>query len=288
MATQFVLNVSALFAVSLTLWSAQPQGEAPVAAATAPSDPRLLARIVTRAVTNGVSAISNAARTSLADKLTEKDLLFLLTSRLQPNSENGELELELARLVPQWKPISASDGMIDVRILDRPNSGLTSQFALRFEVVSGDKSLGIYFANVKARLYRNVCVASSALRRGTALDQASLQKERRDVISFRDPIFSGENLDASTQLSNLRLTESVQAGGIVLARHVQARPVMFRGDHVQAVIQDEVMSVSLMVEVLAEGAPGQLVKARNLRTKKEIQGKVIDENTIQVLRRNDR
>ena len=108
------------------------------------------------------------------------------------------------------------------------------------------------------------------------------------MISFRDPIFSGENLDASTQLSNLRLTESVQAGGIVLARHVQARPVMFRGDHVQAVIQDEVMSVSLMVEVLAEGAPGQLVKARNLRTKKEIQGKVIDENTIQVLRRNDR
>ncbi|MBI2949670.1 MAG: flagellar basal body P-ring formation protein FlgA [Verrucomicrobia bacterium] len=283
MTTQWVQNLGALALASLTAWSVQAQSGSPAAASPTQPDTRFLARIVPPVMTNGISVLGNSAQ-GQADRYTEKDLLFLLSARLQPKPELGELELEIMRLAPPWKPILTSTGAIDVQILDRPVSGLSSQFGLRFEVKSGDKSFGIYFANVKARLYREVWVAPTTVKRGTTLDQAGLVKERRDVINFRDTTFSQD----AFELSDLRLAESVNAGAIVLARHVQARPVMFRNDHVQAVIRDDVMSVSTMVMVMSDGAPGQLVKARNLRTKKEVQGKVIDANTIEVLRRGGR
>lgn len=287
MAIQTLLQLAALALAGLTAWSVSAQTSLPATAAPTAPNPRLLATIVPPAITNSVSALSNASRPGQVDKYTEKDLVFLLTNKLQPKPEMGELEVEILRLAPMWKPIPTSEGAIDVRILDRPISGLSSQFGIRFEVMTGDKSAGIYFANVKARLFRDVWVAPSIQKRGTTLDQADLQKDRRDVINFRDPIFFQEGSTSSLLLSDLRLAESIPAGAVVLARHVQARPVMFRNDHVQAVISDDVISVSTMVEVMSDGAPGQIVKARNLRTKKEIQGKVIDANTIQVLRKGD-
>lgn len=283
MSAQAVVNASALFLVSLTIGSAPLQAESPLAVPTATLDPRLLAKVIPPRVTNSVSALSDPARANQSDNLTEKDLLFLLTARLQPKQENGELELELMRLVPPWKPIPVTDGPIDVRILDKPVSGLSSQFGIRFEVLRGEKPRDIYFANAKARLFRDVWLAPSALRRGTTLDQVYLQQDRRDVINFRDATFSTNSLGPSVRLSDLRLTEYIQAGGIILARHVQLRPVMFRGQEVQAVIKDEFMMVSAKVEVLEDGAPGQFVRARNPRTKKEIRGKVINEDTIQVV-----
>jgi len=277
MTAQLALNLGALAVASWTAWSVQAQT---TAAAPAQPETRFLARIVPPVVTNSVSGVDDSLRRQ-NDKYTEKDLLFLLSARLQPKPELGELEIEVQRVAPPWKPIPTSNGSIDVQILYRPS--LTSQFGVQFEVICGNKSLGAYFANVKARLFREVWVAPATLKRGTTLDQSGLIKERRDVIHLRDATFSQDKFD----LSDLHLAESVNAGGIVLARQVQLRPVMFRNDHVQAVIEDDMMSVSTMVVVLSDGAPGQLVKARNLRTKKEIQGKVIDSNTIKVSRKGD-
>jgi flagella basal body P-ring formation protein FlgA len=265
----------------LTAWSVQAQSGARATASPTQPDTRFLARIVPPVMTNSISVADDSLR-GHADKYTEKDLLFLLSARLQPKPELGELEIEVQRLAPPWKPIPTSNGSIDVQILYRPS--LTSQFGVQFEVICGNKSLGTYFANVKARLFREVWVAPTTLKRGTPLDQAGLVKERRDVFQAPNASFSQDAFD----FSDLHLTESVNAGAIVLARQVQPRPVMFRNDHVQAVIKDDVMSVSTLVKVLSDGAPGQFVKARNLRTQKEIQGKVIDAHTIEVSRKGDR
>ncbi|MBI4658808.1 MAG: flagellar basal body P-ring formation protein FlgA [Verrucomicrobia bacterium] len=301
-----VLQASAPLFCSLMVWSvslsAGELGAAPAArswqqtqhdrlsnraetpAATSPINPQrqLLARVIPPAVTNapGIGAADLSA--TLSGEFGQRELLFLLSSRLQPKQDNGELELQLKLLMPPWKPISTTAGPIDLRILDKPMSGLSSQFSVRFDVLCGEKSLGTYFANVQARLFHDIWVTPTPVRRGASLSEVDLQKEQRDVISFREPVWSPENLPASMRLSDFRFAETVPAGGMILARHVQARPVMFRGQQVMAVIQNEVMSVSAKVEVLEEGAPGQYVRARNLRTRKEIRGKVIDEDTIEV------
>jgi flagella basal body P-ring formation protein FlgA len=55
-----------------------------------------------------------------------------------------------------------------------------------------------------------------------------------------------------------------------------------RGQTIEARFQSGALAISMRVEVLEEGAPGQVVRVRNVRSQKEFRGKVQDENTILV------
>ena len=263
-----------LSAVAVLPFSAR--ADSPVFAPPGSVETRLLAKAVLPVPTNGVSALKEPDRQSQPDKLDGNQLLMLLTSQLQPAQGKDVLELRLTR---EWKPIPVPLGQLDLRILDKPVAGLSSHLLVRFELVSEGRPIGVFSTFVQARLLRDVWIASSTLGRGKSLAEVSLREEKRDIINVREPTWTQ---DPTFQLSDFHLAESVPAGAIVFARHVRLRPVMKRGEQVQAIIKDEFMSVSAKVEVLQDGAPGDMVLARNLRTKKVIRGKVLNEDTIQV------
>ena len=58
------------------------------------------------------------------------------------------------------------------------------------------------------------------------------------------------------------------------------RPVVQRGQVVDGLVRDGAMNISLKVEVLADGLPGQTVRVRNPKTKREFYAKVQDEQTV--------
>jgi flagella basal body P-ring formation protein FlgA len=58
--------------------------------------------------------------------------------------------------------------------------------------------------------------------------------------------------------------------------------VVHRGQTVTALIEDGSLSVEMKVEVLEDGSPGQIVRARNEQSLRDIRGKVLNEQTILV------
>ena len=78
----------------------------------------------------------------------------------------------------------------------------------------------------------------------------------------------------------IEIAENINPGGPVYARSVRIRPVVHRGQVVEAQLQDGTMLISLKVEVLENGAPGQLVRVRNPQSRREFRGKVQNEQTI--------
>ena len=217
--------------------------------------------------------------TRRAEKLTEKDLIIRLTNELMKNREagrDGELELRVTR---EWKPIPIPAEDVELRIIDRPASGLASNLMIRFEIrsSSGSELIGTYTVFLQARLIREVWVARSAIKRGTSMDAADLAQERRDVVNLQAPWLE-DSIDSTCQFK-----ESVPAGGIVFARAVQRRPVVLKGQLAQATVKDDLLSISTKLELLEDGVPGQMVKARNPRTKKVLQGKVMNDGSIEIL-----
>jgi flagella basal body P-ring formation protein FlgA len=61
---------------------------------------------------------------------------------------------------------------------------------------------------------------------------------------------------------------------------VKARAVVHRGQRADALVQDGAMSIKTKVEILDDGAPGEVVHARNSITRRDLTGKVLDEKTI--------
>jgi flagella basal body P-ring formation protein FlgA len=211
-----------------------------------------------------------------AHAFTEVDLINLLTDTLQRDyvKDKGELELRPTR---PWTELNLPDEPLTLKILEVPTGGVTSAFIARFEIRTAREGLGVWQTTVQARVWREVWVAHSAIKRGEPLDIADIVRERRDVLSVRESL-----ADFSTPDAALQLGEPVLAGNLLLARALKPRTVVHRGQIAQALLQDGALSITMKVEVLEDGAPGQIIRARNPISRRDVSGKVLNEQTILV------
>lgn len=223
------------------------------------------------------NATNSPAQAAAAVERTfeQSDLTTLLTAALQQDyvKDKGELEL---RITQPWPARKVSDEPLTVKILDMPTIGVSPSFIVRFELRNAHESIGTWQLPVQAKVWREVWVAHSMLKRGDALADADIARERRDMLVMHEPM--AEFAERGT----LEIAEPVGIGAPLFARSVRPMPVVHRGQTVQALIEDGSLSIAMKVEVLEDGAPGQLVRARNPQSQRDIRGKVLNDQTILV------
>src|SRR5262249_15299428 len=137
------------------------------------------------------------------------------------------------------------------------------------------ESIGIWQAAVQARVWREVWIAGAALKRGEPVRDAELAREKRDLLTLKDTVADFAQGDAA-----LELAEPVQTGAPLLARSVKLRPVVHRGQTAAALLQDGTLMITMKVEALEDGAPGQVIRARNPISHRDLRGTVVDHGTI--------
>lgn len=243
-----------------------------------------IAELLTNAGFSFPSNFSGAEKirvTRRSQQLNEADLKQALRETLQHQHvrDRGELEVRLSR---PWQPVLIPDDPWTLKLIDLPNSGITPNFIVRFELRTSRDVVGPWQVPLQAKIWGDVWVARSNLRSGQRLAEADLVRERRDLLSLRQSPFQVPGGDADEALIHYELAETVSAGTALVARSVRLRPVIRRGQLIDAVMTDGIMLISLKVEALEDGAPGQLVRVRNVQSRKEIRGKVQDENSILV------
>ena len=206
--------------------------------------------------------------------LGETELKEMLAAVLQSEyvKQQGELELRLAR---PWTVVTLPDEPLALRILDLPANGVSAHFIVRFEIVASQQRLGPWQTVAQAKLWREVPVARSPLRRGQLLAEAAIALERRDMLALREPLDP-----QALNTPGVELVENVPAGSPLLNRSVRLRPVIQRGQVVDGLIQDGALSITLKVEALADGLPGHVVRVRNIRSRREFFGRVQNEQTV--------
>jgi flagella basal body P-ring formation protein FlgA len=188
--------------------------------------------------------------------------------------DKGELELHITQ---PWVTRNFTNEPLALKILELPTMGVTSSFIVRFELFAGDKSVGSWQVPVQAHVWREAWVAHSMLKRGDSIADADLARERRDLLTIHEPL-----AEFSPGDSTLEIAEPVGVGAPLFARSVKQVPVVHRGQMVTALIDDGSLSVQMKVEVLEDGSPGQIVRARNQQSLRDIRGKVLNEQTILV------
>jgi flagella basal body P-ring formation protein FlgA len=221
----------------------------------------------------GAAQVRIARRTR---QLTESDLKELLTASLQQDyvKDRGELELRFTRAVPA---AVVPDEPLTVKLLELPNAGVTPNFIARFELRAGDEVAGQWQIPVQASVWREVWVAAGNLKRGQLARDAALSRDRRDLLVNRDAL-TAVDLESPA----LEVAENLAPGMPLTSRSLRLRPLVHRGRLAEAIVRDGALTVSVKVEVLEDGLPGQLVRVRNVKSKREFRGTVQNEATILV------
>ena len=227
------------------------------------------------ALTNwtGADAIEISRR---VHTLTEMEALDLLTATLQKNyvKDKGDLELNFTQ---PWDAPTVPDEPLTVKIVELPTAGVTPAFIIRFELRTATETIGTWQAPLQAHVWRNVWVAHSDLQRGELISGADVDQERRDVLEIRESL-----AQFSTDDSSLQLADEVQSGNILLARNLKPRTVLHRGQMADALLQDGALNIMMKVEVLEDGALGQIVRVRNPVSLRNLSGKVVSDQTVSI------
>lgn len=212
-----------------------------------------------------------------ARPLAEQEMLQLLGSVLQKQfvKDQGELELRLAR---PWVTASIPDEPFVPKVLDLPTTGVAPSFIVRFELETAHgEHIGPWQAPLQAKVWREVWVAGSVLKRGQLLRGADLNREKRDMLSCHQPL-----ADFTPNDPALEFCESVQAGTPIFARLVHPRAIVHRGQSLAAMVQDGALMITLKVEALEDGAAGQVIRVRNPLSRRDLQAKVLDPENVLV------
>ncbi len=209
--------------------------------------------------------------------LAEQEALQLLTSILQQQyiKEQGELELRLSR---PWAVINVPDEAFTIRVSDVPTSGVAPAFIVRFEVETAHgEHLGSWQAALQSKVWREVWVARSPLKRGDVVRVADFARERRDMLLCREPL-----AELAPGGPTLEFVEAVQPGVPLFARLIRPKAIVRRGQSMIAMVQDGSLMITLKVEALEDGAAGQTIRVRNPLSLRDLRGRVLDEQNILV------
>jgi flagella basal body P-ring formation protein FlgA len=208
--------------------------------------------------------------------LDEPELTGLLTAALQQEyvKDLGELEL---RFSTPWMAVTVPDEPLSVKLTQMPAAGVNPDFLAGFDLWNGKERVGHWQAVLQARVWRLIPVAHSALTRGELLRDADITMERRDALALREVV-----LQISKDDNSLALVENVSAGLPVPNRAVRPRPVLKRGQLADGIFEQGSLTISLKVEILEDGLLGQTIRVRNPKTRRELTGKVQNEETVRI------
>lgn len=254
--------------------------EAPRFGFTAKFEPAALNPLITKATqlepgTNWAGApqvVVNRRGRPLASGEVEQLLTERLTAEFLPGG--GELEL---RLVRPWAEVSIPDEQFEMKFQQMPQPGLSQNFSLRLEIISGGEKFGSWQLSLRAQVWKDVWVASRPLNRGDALAPADFERARRDMLVTRNNV-EADALEIKPD--EWELKENLMAGAALNRWSIRRKPVVYRGQMADARVQHGSLSITLRVQVLEDAIPGQSVRIRNPQTKRELQGIVHHDQTI--------
>lgn len=133
------------------------------------------------------------------------------------------------------------------------------------------------FIQANIRHFITVITAAQALPRGTILQQEDIRLSQREM--------SGSNtayLSTPEQAIGKKLKRNVRQGMILSPRLLETPKVIRRGDRVSIVANSGGIEVRMTGEALEDGATGEIIRVRNLSSKKEISARVTDAGTVEV------
>ena len=189
-------------------------------------------------------------------------------------SIEGELKLSLARV---WPALRLPEADWILTVTEWPSGGLAGTLLVRVKIVSGIETIVEGQLPLRAQLWQEVWFASSQLDRSQSLDRSSLTAQKADVLRERIPLVSAK-IDPAT----LELSQTVAAGRALTRRDVVVRPLIRKGQVVEAFAQAGQFGVRMKALAMENGAAGDLIKLRNIESHKEFNGQVTHESKVQI------
>jgi flagella basal body P-ring formation protein FlgA len=185
---------------------------------------------------------------------------------------DGDLEVEFVR--PWTAPVRTA-AVWQVVISEFPSIP-SSVMVLHCRLVADGARVDEPSLMVRAILWRDIWFARQPLSAGSVFNPSALDTQRIDCFRVHDA------LPASAGDRSFVFARDIQADRMLSWHDLARRPLVHKGDLVEAVAREGTLSVSMKALALENGAHGDVITVRNLESHKEITAQVVDESKVEV------
>ncbi len=207
-------------------------------------------------------------------EIAEKAKQYLLD--FLPMDEK-ETTVELGRIpANQWVPRRRDKIDFSVTLIDtRKDRG-------KIELVVSASADGRLFFKVpvyfNVRVFEFVVITKKKIRRKQLLSKEDVFIARRDTTRMRGTTFS--SID---DLEGMSATTPIQARTILTDHMIQRPPTIQQGSVVKLILKESGFKIVTKGLAQQTGYKGEVIKVRNLKSKKMLLGKIINPESVQVV-----
>lgn len=126
-------------------------------------------------------------------------------------------------------------------------------------------------------LYGDVVVTTHKLRRNAVITEDDLALSRRKITGYAQQL-----IPSIADAVGLEVTQTLGPGAILLSRYVKKQPLVHRGDMVTILVASGNLKITAHGEAKGKGAEGDMIKIKNLASRRIISARVVDRGLVEV------
>jgi len=176
----------------------------------------------------------------------------------------------------RYVPIGVGNGPV-LELVDADNVKDRGTVRVRARIIVDGRTAYQTLLSYNINAFQDVAIALKNIPRGELLTPENTTIERREIRAF----FLGYFTDLR-KIYGKMAKSNIRAGKTLTAKQLKTPPVVGRKSIVDVVYRSGSIRISLKGMAEDAGAPGDLIRVRNLASRKQLWCQVVDNRTVQV------
>ncbi|MCK5127155.1 MAG: flagellar basal body P-ring formation protein FlgA [candidate division Zixibacteria bacterium] len=213
-----------------------------------------------------VFGTDSTAEISLDDYITAQ-----ITSDYQLDPKYTEITI--VRLDIKQKDISGCD----VKIIPLTEKRPRGRFPIRIELFQNDEMIARGSASINVRVFKDLLVPVRRIKRHELLFDDMFELKRFDVTSLSERMLA--NYD---ELSACRSRQNLSPDRYIPTTRIEKIPEVDNGTQVSIIGKSDIFEIKVRGIALQQGYVGELIKVKNIDSKKILTGRIIAPGVVEV------
>ncbi len=214
-------------------------------------------------------------------KVSSEDIVGAARSYLRKQLPEKDCRVEMT-LLNRVEPVSVAegDGKLELRAAHSGNGMLTGRVTVTVSILRSEKEIRSVPVRFRVSLYRKTAVAAEDIAISEPVTAARVTWKRRAVSGS-----SGTCITSKDQLRDRLAARPISPGQVITKNMLkeQKSPICVKPQqHVQLVVETDVLRVTTEGKALAQGRKGETITAVNLKTGRKVSGTITGKGKVNV------
>lgn len=185
--------------------------------------------------------------------------------------------LQIDNFSARPESLTVPAGVLEYRHSEQLHPNYLGKKILNLTILVDGKETGEVKMSGDLQLYGDAACLGRQMLRHSLIEPADVKIVRRNIS-----MLNADLIRVPEQAVGKRLKSALRAGAILYEHLLEEPPVVEKGDYVTIQVQTENFLITVPGQAKEEGAPGDLVRVKNLMSRKDIFARVTGADLVEV------